>query len=337
MNWNKGFTARYYATLIDKRTWRDTTRFEITGGSVKITDTNLRESADIQCKEFDQNEEHWVRVFLDARQEGDGMVVPLFTGIASLPDTSFNGRKESARLQCYSVLKPADDILLPLGWYIQKGANGARAVRELLQEITPAPIEVIDEENSPRLSKTLVAESGETHLSMVDYILSTIGWVLTINGYGMITVKAPVTSYSTEFSDLGNDVIELNVTIENNWYDCPNVFRATNGNVMAIAKDEDPESRFSIQSRGREIWMEDTSASLNEGETIGQYAKRRLQEEQVITYKLTYDRRFDPSLRVEDRIWINYPQQGIDGLFQITNQSIELSYGARVSEEVVGV
>ena len=32
MNWNKGFTARYYASFVDSVHWRDTERSEITVG-----------------------------------------------------------------------------------------------------------------------------------------------------------------------------------------------------------------------------------------------------------------------------------------------------------------
>ena len=56
MNWAKGFEATYYMTLVDRNTWKDTERIEITGGSVSRSDSNLIESADIDCVSYERGE-----------------------------------------------------------------------------------------------------------------------------------------------------------------------------------------------------------------------------------------------------------------------------------------
>lgn len=339
MKWDRGFTARYYAAIVDPKTWRDTSRsewMELSSGTINITDTNLRESADLSCKSFNNSTEYWLRVYLDARQnEEDPALEAIFTGLASVPNKSFKGSLQSSKIKCYSVLKPANDVYLPLGWYVMAGTNGARIVKELLEGVIPAPVTI--EGTSPALSKTLVAESGETILTMVDYILSVIGWRLRISGDGSITICAEDESPRARFDAATNDVMELDIEVETNWFDCPNVFRAVNDELMSIARDEDPDSIFSIQNRGREIWMEDTSCNLNDGESIGEYAKRRLKEEQTISLSLSYNRRFDPNVRGGDLIYIHQPVQGIDGAFKVTSQNISLSYGATVSEQSNGV
>ena len=334
MDWSKGFTARYYATIVDPLTWRDMGRVDISGGTIKLSDSNLRESADIQCKTFDQNAEYWIRIFLEARQEDEGStLVPLFTGLVSVPSRNFTGLKETSSLQCYSVLKPAEDYLLPLGWNIMAGYNGPKAVYDLLTSVTPAPVRI--EGDPVHISMPIVAESGESALSMTDYILSVIGWRLRINGRGEIVICPEADEITSVYSAANNDVIEMNVSISNNWYDCPNVFRAINGDMIAIAKDEDPDSPFSISSRGREIWMEENGCTLRTDETLGQYSRRRLQEEQIIIYSLSYNRRVDPDVRVSDLIGIVHPDQTINGTFRVTSQSITIGYGASVSEESV--
>ena len=115
------------------------------------------------------------------------------------------------------------------------------------------------------------------------------------------------------------------------------MFRVVNEGMTAIAKDEDPDSPFSIQARGREIWMEENGATLRTDETLGQYATRRLKEEQTVVYSLSYNRRFDPEVRATDLVDIIYPDQTINGTFLVTSQSINLGYGASVSEESVSV
>ena len=56
MDYNKGFSAMYYGTFVDPVTWRDTDRFEITGGSVRRTGSDLIESADADCTEYPTGE-----------------------------------------------------------------------------------------------------------------------------------------------------------------------------------------------------------------------------------------------------------------------------------------
>lgn len=335
IDWSKGFSARYYATVVDPQTWRDISTINISDGSIQLTNNALRESASISCRQFDSDTEYWIRVYLDARQNAGGSeLVPLFTGLTSVPDQNYNGRKRSDSVQCYSTLKPAEDVLLPLGYYVQAGTNGAVAVRELLETVTPAPV-IIDGE-SEALSQTLVAEMDESHLSMADYILQTIGWRIRIGGDGQIVICEYPSEPDVLFSADAYDVVEMDISVKNNWYDCPNVFRAINDDMTAIARDNDPDSRFSIQNRGREIWKSESGCALNEGESLAQYAQRRLKEEQLVGYSLDYGRRFHPDIRPTDLVDIYYPEQGVNGVFEIESQTITLGYGAPVSETAMG-
>lgn len=336
MNWSRGFTARYYGAIVDPQTWKDVSTFKITGGSIKLTNSSLRESADVQCSTFDQSEEYWIRIYLESRQTfSTNERNALFTGLACAPDKSFNGVKQSMTLKCNSVLKPAEDVLLPRGWFVRGSANGARTIYDLLKDVTPAPIRI--DGISPAISKEIVAESGESVLTMVDYILDAINWRIKIEGDGTIVICEKANDYVVYIDADKYDILEMEVTIEKNWYDCPNVFRAICDDMMAIARDEDPNSRLSVQRRGREIWMEETSCTLNDGESIAEYANRRLEEEQRVNYSLSYNRRFHPDARPTDRIWIYYPKQDISGEFIINSQTIKIGYGAPVSEEVQAI
>ena len=160
MDWSKGFSAKYYVTVVDRHSWRDIDRIEITDGTVKRECSDLRESADIKCVSYDADFEQIIRVWLDAYQMGDSSHTPIFTGLASSPERNINGRLETNNLQCYSVLKIAQDILLPRGWYAPAAANGGVLVRNLLSVIG-APIDIA--ENSPALKSAIIAEEGENN------------------------------------------------------------------------------------------------------------------------------------------------------------------------------
>ena len=122
---------------------------------------------------------------------------------------------------------------------------------------------------------------------------------------------------------------------EYDWYACPNVFRAVVDEVSAVARDDSPDSPLSTVSRGREIWMEDTSCDLAEGESIADYSVRRLKEEQRVVTSISYDRRYNPDIRPSDLVNMNYPEQKIVGTYRVESHSVELTHGARTSEEAV--
>lgn len=334
MNWEKGYTAKYYASFIDPITWRDTERFEIVGGGIKSSPTGLRQSADLDCVDYRQRTERWVRIWLDVKQDGSAEHVPLFTGLATAPEREIEGNLVSTPLTCYSVLKPAQDVRLPLGYYAPTGMSGALLVKNLLSETTPAPITI--DGVSPVLAQYIIAEDGETPLTMVDKILTAINWRLRINGNGEISICPTASEISASFDPISNDMIEPKVKVTDDFYSCPNVFRAVMDDTSATARDES-DRPLSIPSRGREVWAEEKNCKLNQNETLAEYAQRRLREEQMHYMVVDYDRRFHPNVAIGDIVRLHYPQHQIDGLFCVTSQSIELGYSARTSEEVVGL
>lgn len=334
IDWSKGIVARYYATIVDPETWRDITSFDIIGGSINYSDSGVRGSADISCKEFDHEKEYWIRIYLNAKQQENSELIPLFTGLASSPDISYNGRIPDSKVQCFSVLSPAEKVYLPLGWYAQAGSNGANIIKDLLSDVIPAPI-VIDGSSSS-INQNVIAENGETNLSMVDKILDIIGWKLYFEGNGTVHISPMSSEIVSRFDYESNDVLEMNVSISSNWYDIPNVFRAVGSGISSIAKDEDVDSRFSIPNRGREIWAEEQNCVLNDNEKISEYAFRKLRELQNAYKTVDYTRRFKPNIRIGDIIWLNYPTQKLYGPFIINSQNIDIGYGGKVSEQVTG-
>lgn len=332
MDWTKGFSAEYYAAVVDAETWRDVSRIEITSGSVKLSDSGLRGSADIGCVRYDQGQERWVRIWLNARQNNDADHVALFTGLACAPGRKINGQLTTNNVQLYSVLKPADDVLLPLGWYAPAGISGETLIRTLL-EVTPAP--VVFAEDAPAIVDNIVAESGETHSTMLDKILSAINWRLRIDGDGTINVIPKAENASGRFDALESDAVEPSIDVEYDWFSAPNVFRAVSGDESETVRDDSIDSPLSTERRGREVWKEDSSCNLNDGESLYDYARRRLKEEQQVSFIAKYTRRFDPGLMPGDIIQLNYPGQELTGNYLITSQSLALEAGCPVSEEVV--
>lgn len=332
MDWSKGFSAAFYASQVDIRTWKDTDRFEITGGSVSINKDGLRTAADIECVDYDRGEVY-LRIWLDARQGSDFEHVPLFTGLAAAPDKDVNGNYVTNNVQCYSVLQPCEDVLLPRGWYVPAGTSAKTALVDLLS-VTPAPVEVDGE--TPNLLDHIVAEEGENHLTMVEKILTAIGWRMKIAGDGTIIICEMADKVSAIFDGIRNDVIQTEFTETYDWYSAPNVIRAIT-DVSTVTVRDESDGPLSVGSRGREIWLEETDCNLNDGESLQSYAERRLREEQQVLRQVDYTRRFIPDLYPSDHITICYPNNGLDADFEIISQTVTLGQGAPVEEEVNGI
>ena len=334
MDWSNGFMARFYMTELDPIKWRDLDRYELSGGSIRNSDSGIRSTATIDVNDFDNSIERWVRIYMEARQGNDSWRGAIFTGITDVTDTSIDGGVVKQSLPCNSVLKAAEDVFLPMGWNILAGTNGANAVKDLLS-IIGAPIDVA--EGSPTLVQNIVADSSDSRLSMADKILSSIGWILKLYGDGSIYIGPP-TDFGAKnekeyFDALENDVVELRLSISESHAEVPNVFRAISDDQVAIARDDSKDSKFSTVNRGREIWAQDTGVVLSNNETLGQYAARRLQEEQTISTIANYDRSFNPDIIVGDHVWIRYPKYGLDSEFKVTSQTIKIGGGASTSEE----
>ena len=333
MEWSRGYTTEYYAEYVDPVTWRGIRRFEITDGKAVRKETGLRHSADIGCTD-EVGDDKWVRLWMNTLQNGSAGHEAIFTGLTSTPSDDIDGYRISYSVQLYSVLRPADKYLLPLGWYAPKGAIGAVVIKDLLS-VTPAPVSI--EGDSPALAQNIIAENNETALTMVDKVLDAMGWRMVIDGYGQITVKPYSNEPIARYDPLDNDAIEPKISVDRDRYNCPNVFRARRDDLLAIARDDNINSEFSTVNRGYEIWEQELDVSLSDSESIGDYAERKLKELQKYAVSAEYDRRFNPNITVTDVIYMNYPRQKIVGLYRVTNQSIELGHGGRTSEEGVRI
>jgi len=335
MEWSKGFTAAYYLTEVDPQSWRSAGRIEVISGQVSRTRDALMQSADLTCRNYSQTVERWIRVYMDTRQaNGAAGHVALFTGLATSPKTDYDGNLRTNGLTCYSVLKPAADILLPRGWYALAGQNGGELVRSLLA-VGPAPVEV--DEAPPALTDTIIAEDGETNLSMAQKILTAMGWRLRIGGEGNVLICPMASEPVVGFGAVGADSIEPQLSVTEDYFSCPNVFRAVIGDQSAVAADDSPNSMLSTINRGREVWEEELSPVLAGGESLQAYARRRLAERQIVASVAQYNRRFYPDVYPGDLILLGYPKQRLSGVYLVTDQTITLGYGAQTSETVAQI
>ena len=291
MDWSKGFSARDVLKIVDKDSWQDTDEIPILSGSIsRDIESGLLESATVETRK--EIGEEWIRIYLIAEQKGDSVHVPLFTGLASSPQRDINGKRDTYHIDCYSVLKPAADWMTPLGYFVPAGMQGTRSIEEMLQK---TGIKVSYELGAGILITPIVAEAGETYLSMANTVLKAIGWQMFIDGRGEITLRPFDKNEKVNFSGMDFDAIEPELTDSRDMFSAPNVLRVTADNKSLTVRDDNPESPLSTVSRGREIWAEE-SIDLTSGQTLDSYAIERLKELQKPARELSYKRRFHLNL-----------------------------------------
>lgn len=330
MDYSSGYEASFFATFVDPVTWADLSRIEIVSGSISRSDDALKQSANLVLREqYEEANDRYIRIYMDAHQGNDSERVPLFTGLASAPKEGYNNGVVDGTLECYSVLKVAEDIFLDKGWYASAGQNGGTLVENLLSVI-PANVEIAD--NPPPITASVVAEDNESRLSMAEYIVDSIGWRLQISGDGSVLVSPDPDEPSAIFSPYDYDVIETSFNKSRDWFSCPNVLRVTTGDFSAIVRDDSEDSDLSTVNRGREIWAAEDNVTLSNNESLGKFGLRRLQELQAKTEKVDYKRRFVPEVNQDDMIRINYPD--LQGDFYVESQDITLGANANTSEKV---
>lgn len=331
IDFSNGISATYYAARVNPKTWSDAGEISIISGTItKKADSDLVESAEFTVNE-DIGTEEWIRIYMIAEQSGTKERVPLFTGIASSPSRNIVGNTETRKLDCYSVLKVSADVLLPVGWFAPARTSGGDLIRLLLADL-PCPVEL--DEGSPRIISSFVAGGNDSKLSVAQEIAEAINWQIKVMGDGSVRICPKPLTISGEFNNIENDIIETSVTDNMDIFNVPNVLRVTLGGSTATARDDDPDSIYSTVNRGREVWAQE-DAKLAAGESLGEYAIRRLKEMQNPSRKLSYTRRFQPDVDVNDLVSIVYPKQSIGDVFRVQSQTITLSHGAKVKEEVI--
>lgn len=329
MQWDKAYKAVYYAMTVNPKTWADNNdRVGIIDGGIDRESTGLRGSAEITSDAEGYNE-RLIRIYLDAVQNSDISHNAIFTGYAVSPTLDVEGTLKKQKYSCYSVLKPADDILLERGWYAPLGSNSGALIRSLL-DVTNAPFTI--EGDTGSLQSYIVAEDNETRLTMVDKILRIMGLDLVLTGAGEIILRPKKINADVVFDSAANDIIEPSFSITHDWYEVPNVLRVVMDDVSAIARDDSETSIYSTVNRGREIWKQESAADIAAGDTLADYARRRLKELQTVGTQASYTRRFLPDINIGDVAQIRY--ESLSGLYRIIEQKITLAHNLTTSETV---
>lgn len=301
--------------------------------------------------------ESYIRGYLKTIQNGVTEKFPLGTVLSQTPSSSFNGKVLDVSMDCYTPLIELKEKRPPLGYTVRKGVRIMDVAYKLVQENCRVPVgkvEPIIKKNddgtetdlSPTLQQNFTANTDDTWLSFIIDLIANANYELALGEKGDI-LFSPVQALESlqpiwTFDDSNSSILYPDISMDHDLYGIPNVVEVIysygSTYIEAVAKNEDPNSPTSIQSRGREIPYRDTSPSLLGYNTQGQvqaYAERLLKSLSTLQYTVSFTHAYCP-VRIGDCVRLNYTRAGIKDIkAKIISQSIKAEPGCPVSAKAI--
>ena len=235
------------------------------------------------------------------------------------------GGKASGR----SVLAPASVRMCKPGQQAPMGVDGAAWCASRLREVIKAPVVV---EGSFKLGEFMSFESSDSVLDAVWSVLKAVGWCIQIAGDGTVTIREMPTEPSLVINSANRGLLMPKITRRTPISDVPNVLYVYDGDQEAVAKNEDLTSPTSVQARGRRIEQVEENPTRKEGESLLQYAKRRLAELADVYETIDVEREWVDGIHPYSIVRSNMPESGVTGDFRVMSQKLKCGAGIKVSE-----
>ena len=336
LDWYSGYTSEWRVLHIDPETWSpDGDLPNCSSVSIsKDADSELLETCSLDVDLLASQEafdEGWYRIQMIATQGPACELINVATMLFSADSGNIDKGRNTMSVSGTSVLRPAADRKMKLGDFIAKGDNGAEYAARLLRECIVPQVSVVG--NGFTVDNYIVFDEGTSYLEAAWEILDTGGWIIRIDGNGLVTIcekpedAALVVSY-------GEAKIEPGVSYSRALSEVPNRYYAIDdlGNTAEVVNDL-AWSKTSYSAKGRYIDYIDTSPEPINNEGLLGYVKRRLEEESTVYKYYTYTRPFNPNVDLFDKVVMNMPGQGLYGELRVTTQNLSFAKNIKVKEK----
>ena len=320
------YASRIRVRRIDDETWRPSG--ELSGvDSASVTRSVAKDAPLMQSGDMDVSgivsEGHYAIDMV----EDTGNVHPIATLLFAPDGTEWSHRSWSGSLAGRSVLAPAAERRTRQGEYAPKGAMAAALCARMLRESIAAPVVV---EGDFALGEHVVFDLGGSYLDAVLSVLDTGGFCVQVSGDGTVTIREMPTEPSLVINSANRGLLMPKITRRMPISDVPNVLYVYDGDQEAVAVNDDPTSPTSIQARGRRIEQVEENPTRKEGETLQQYADRRLAELSDVYETYDVEHEWVDGLLPYSIVRVNLPEAGIDGDFRVMDQDLECGRGIQV-------
>lgn len=299
--------------------------------------------------------EQYIRGYLKTVQNGITEKFPLGTVLSQTPSSSFNGKVLDVSMDCYTPLIELKEKRPPLGYTVRKGTNIMEAAYNIMTSSIVCEdgrayricrVPVNKTESSTVLQYDVVANTDDTWLSFIIYLISNANYELGLDAKGNILFlpKQNIEALSPiwTFDDSNSSILYPEISVNHDLYGIPNkievVYSHGHSYQTVTVENNDPNSITSIANRGRVILYRDTDPSLRgytTPEQLKAYAEKKLKDLSVLEYTVSFTHAYCP-VRPGDCVRLNYSKAGIHGVkAKIISQNIKAEPGCPVSAKAV--
>lgn len=329
IDWSSSYTAYWRVFRVHRKTWADGEELSRVD-SVSISrnsDGSLLESGSMDLS--GAFEPDYYRVVMIAEQGDARERVDVATLLFDATGGKINRGNTDIKVNGYSVLYPASVSAVSLGEYAPAGYDGVQYAKELLERTLNAPVET---EGSFTLNEHIVHELGATVLNAVWSVLDAGGYVIQIDGRGVVHIRPKPSTPALIISGDTHGLMMNGIDYSQNMSDIPNRYVVITETNITTAENNDPNSPVSTVNRGYNVDVIDTAPAPVDGETYPQYANRMLKEMSILKDERSYVREYAPD--VYPYSIVKGSIDGFDGDARVNSQSISCDNGITVSESV---
>ena len=328
MDWNRSYSSSWRIFRVNRKTWADGELItNIDSASVTRTaDGSLLETGNMRATgDFEPD---YYRIVLTAQQGGDVERVDVATLLFAAEKGEYDYGTTQHNVNGRSVLYPASTTAVVTGGYAPQGADGVQYCRELLEDTINAPVET---EGGFVLSDHIVHQLGSSVLDAVWDVLDAGNYVMQIDGRGVVHILPKPTEPSLVIENASRGMLENGIDYDMSMSEIPNRYIVIEDNNITIATNDREGSPVSTINRGYAVDEVDTSPVLIDGETMSEYALRRLMEESVVKDSRTYQREYAPNVNLYSIIRASL--YGLEGDLRVKSQAITCEHGISLKEK----
>ena len=283
-------------------------------------------SAAVQAGVAYEPREMWARIEVLADSGSAVERWPVATLLLVPGDAEIRRGMKSVPYDGYSVLKAAQDLTLPTGYSVRAGDDGAAAAAGILSRaFRQAGANIpVTARGSFTLSQGVVLSRGTSCLDAAWMLADAAGWCIQVQPDGSVEVKPKPDEPALAIDHDAAGLLGTAVSAPGPVNGAPNTYIAVDGLSTA---------RAVIEGAGRPVEYYDDAPKRVNGESLQDYAERRLAELNEVVGTRTYQRAWVPGLTVFDRIDGKLPEAGLDAPMRIVSQHMALGGGMLMVDE----
>ena len=353
-DWLSSMEQTYEYYIVDPGTWKDKQRINNIKTSTINRDSEVETLGSATIDITESVGECYIRIYLITIQNGVREKHALGTVLVQTPSSSFNGKVREVSMDAYTPLLELKEKQLPIGYFVEKGANILEKAHLLLTtnvtdgsgQLKNLRAPVVETVCDTKLVDDFVADPSDTILAFINDLIKNAKYKLNLDEIGRVLFEPDQDIDSLQpvwtYNDDNSSILYPDLTMDHDIYGIPNVVEViySNGNNQYYHREvnDDPNSPTSIVNRGREIVYRVTDPAFTgipSKKEVEEYAKKILSESSTIEYTITYTHGYCP-VRLGDCVRLNYTRAGLTNIkAKVISQSIKCEPGCPVTEKAV--